>query len=295
MLYRYLTLIILIINHEMVCELNMTLIIALKWIIDNKEAVVVSSDSRVTVGGLVSYEARKVHPVVLYVNGEEVPLAIAAGAGDASLVKQGYRICESVLKKFAIEEWGRKTPSFEQFEEASKHIEHIFIHRFRELRKQGLEIDFVMILASVDISGKASIYVFDKRGLAEPMHENPGFAIIGKGFFTGGNILLRLLGYSPEKSYMLDLGVLTTFIIDVVSEIDPTVGPFVGESYLMRVKNKKVALGPLKEEHIKEYKEKVKHRKDIISRIWKLLDIVGEQKILEKIEELEKETSVKRA
>jgi len=50
-----------------------------------------------------------------------------------------------------------------------------------------------------------------------------------------------------------------------------------------------VLLGPLKEEAIKEYKEKAKKRKEIIRRIWRMLDMAGEQKVLEKIEELEGE------
>jgi len=115
-----------------------------------------------------------------------------------------------------------------------------------------------MVLASVDHKGKESMYLFDERGLAQPVHDNPGFAVIGTGFFTGGNLLLRLLGYEPGKSYMLDVGALSTFIIDVVSEIDPAVGPFVGESYYMRAEGEGVLLDPLKEEAIKEYKEKAR-------------------------------------
>jgi len=266
----------------------MTLLLALKWVLGDKESVVVSSDSKVTIGP-VSYETRKVYPIILSVNGEEIRLAIAGGAGDASLIKQGYRICERVLKELAVREWGNKTPSFGQFEEAVKRIESIFIDRFRELREQGLDISFNMVLASVDPTGRASIYLFDSRGIAEPVHDNPGFAVIGTGFFTGGNLLLRLLGYEPEKSYMLDLGALSTFIIDVISEIDPHVGSFIGESYYMRVEKGEVLLGPLKEEAIKEYKEKSRTRKEIIRRIWRLLDNIGEQKLLETIEELEKE------
>jgi len=84
--------------------------------------------------------------------------------------------------------------------------------------------------------------------------------VIGRSFFTGGNLLLRLLGYSPERSSALDLGVLSAFVIDVVSEIDPAVGPFMGESYCMRAENGEALLGQLKEE-IKEYKEKSQQRK----------------------------------
>jgi len=145
-----------------------------------------------------------------------------------------------------------------------------------------------MILASVDPHGKASIYLFDNRGLAEPMHENPGFAVIDTGFFTGGKLLLRLLGYSPEESHMLDIGALSTFVIDVVSEIDPAVGSFIGESYYMRVKDDEVLLGPLKKEAIKEYKERARQRKEIIRCIWRIMDSVGEEKIREKMKELER-------
>jgi len=141
----------------------------------------------------------------------------------------------------------------------------------------------------LDRNGKASIYQFDNRGLAQPVHDNPGFAVIGTGFFTGGNLLLRLLGYEPEKSYMLDVGALSTFIIDAVGEIDPAVGPFVGESYYMRAEGGEVLPEPLTEEAIKEYKETAKRRKELIRRIWRTFDVAGEQKILEKMEELERE------
>ncbi|MEM0254141.1 MAG: hypothetical protein QXK78_06255 [Candidatus Bathyarchaeia archaeon] len=68
------------------------------------------------------------------------------------------------------------------------------------------------------------------------------FAVIGMGFFTGANLLLRLLGYEPEKSHLLDIGALSVFIIDVVSEIDPAVGSFIGESYYMRARRKERSL-----------------------------------------------------
>jgi len=253
----------------------------------------VSSDSRATMG-FVSYEVRKIYPVVLRVKGDEVPLAVAGGSGDAALVKQAYRLCERVLIDLAKSRWGGSTPSFEQFEEAVSQIESSLMSRLRELRGYGVEPEFAMILASVDPDGRASIYLFNDRGLAEPVHDNPGFAVIGSGFFTGGNLLLRILGYAPEESGALDLGALSVFIIDVMSEIDPHVGPFIGESYLMRVErteegSRKVVLGPLKEEAIKEYKEKAKKRKELIRLLWRLLDEAGEEAVEGKLRELEEE------
>jgi hypothetical protein len=256
-------------------------------VVGGREGVVISSDSKATVGP-VSYEVRKVYPILLEAGGEHIPLAVAGGAGESSLVKQGYRICEKALTDVAVKEWGYKTPSFEQFEEAVGRIESAFIGRFRELRDQGLDVSFSMVLASVDPHGKASMYLFDSRGLAEPVHDNPGFAVIGTGFFTGGNLLLRLLGYTPEESYRLDIGALSAFIIDAVSEVDPAVGSFVGESYYMRAGEGGVLLGPLTEEAIKEYKERVKQRRELFRRFWRLLDSVGEREVGAKVEELEK-------
>jgi len=57
----------------------------------------------------------------------------------------------------------------------------------------------------------------------------------------------------------------------------------------MRAEGGEVLLGPLTEKAMKEYKEKVKQRKDLIKRIWKLFDIVDEQGILERMEEMEKQ------
>jgi hypothetical protein len=251
------------------------------------EAVVMSSDSRAT-AGLVAYEVRKIYPIIFKAEGKEVPLAIAGGAGEAAAIKQSYRLCEKILTELALKEWKERTPTFEQFEDAVYQVESALVKRFRELREQGLKPDFSMILASISPQGRASMYVFDSNGLAEPVHDNPGFALIGTGFVTGGNLLLRLLGYSAEESYTLDLGVLSAFIIDVVSEVDPAVGPFVGESYFMRVENGEVRLGPLKIEALKEYKQKIPIRRDILQKIWRLLDIVGEEEIIKIIEELER-------
>jgi hypothetical protein len=261
----------------------LTLVLALKWVTKNGEGVVVSSDSRATVGP-ISYEVKKVYPIVLE---EDVPLAVAGGAGDASLVKQGYRICERILKEMAVREWERTTPTFEQFEEAVRRIEGAIMERVGELRARGVEPDFSMVLASVDVKGRASIYVFNERGLAEPVHENPGFALLGRGLFTGGALLLNLLGYAAEESYALDLGLLSTFVIDVVSEVDPSVGPFVGESWYMRVEEGKVVLGPLKGEALREYKERSRKRRELLRRLWRLLDAVGEKRVEELLKNIE--------
>ncbi|WP_144244830.1 Ntn hydrolase family protein [Thermococcus eurythermalis] len=257
----------------------MTLVLALKWIWDrekNHDAVLMVSDSRVTYGP-VTYEAKKIHPV--FVNG--IPVAIAGGSGDAAIVKYGYHVVDTVTQKYIETEGENTTPTQEEFRWIVGEVEKALIKRFRELREMGIDVSFNMILSSVDPNGRASIYHFDSRGLAEPVHDTPGFAIIGSGSITGGLLLLRLLGYSPRVE--LNWGLLSTFIVDMVSEIDPSVGPFVGESWLMRVEDGKVALGAINEEALREFKEQVRKRKELIQELMLLCDVLGEDKVEELI------------
>lgn len=248
----------------------MTLIIALKWLMGEQEAVVIGSDSRATYGP-ITYEVKKIYPIYLTHDGEEVDLAVAGGAGDSSLAKYGYTLAESILKE-QCKQKGFRCLTYDEFGTAVEEIESKLISKFNALRKEGIEPSFQMILASVDPAGKASMYVFDDRGLAEPVHADPGFALIGRGAATGGMLITRLLGYSIEESGNLDLGMLLAFVIDLVSEVDPTVGPFVGESFRMWIAEGKVTMGPLKTEALKEYKTKVEQRKNLIRLLQKVCD-----------------------
>jgi len=249
-----------------------TLVLALKWLFDSEEAVLVSSDSKATTPLGIAYEVKKVHPILL----GDKPLGIASGAGDSSLVKWGFEQARDVLVAYAQQEYPIKSAVFAS---AARELEYRFVRRFNELRGQGIEPSFQMVLCGLDLEGKASMYLYDSRGLAEPVHDNPGYAIIGSGFVTGGILLLNLLGYAPD----IDLGLLSTFIVDTVSEVDSAVGPFIGESYLMRIETKEgrkeIALGPLKDTALIEYKQKTTKRKELIRKLWRLCDEVGEEEI----------------
>jgi len=251
----------------------MTLVIALKWPTSEGDAVLMVSDTRATTSVGIMYEARKIHAVV---TAEGRNLGIVGGAGDPALVKWGFEVADEIMKNYAGEDG---LISFDEVRQAVRRMEYVFMHRFHELRNRGIDPSFQLILGSVDLDGKASLYQFDNRGLAEPVHDDPGYAIIGSGMITGGILLLRLLGYRPD----IDLGMLTAFILDMVSEVDPSVGPFVGESYLMRVERKDnekyIALGPLKPEALREYKEKISKRRELIRELWRLCDEVGEEEI----------------
>jgi len=263
---------------------NLTLVLALKWLLEEGEAVVMSSDSR-AIFGPIAYEAKKIHPIFYSQDGKPVNLGIAGGAGDSSMLKYGYSLADTILKDRSIE-LGSRCLTQDEFGMAVREIESKLISRFSALRGEGIEPEFHMVLASVDPSGKASLYLFDNRGLAEPVHDDPGFAIVGKGSATGGMLLTRLLGYSPEISNQLDLGMLSAFVIDMVSEIDPEVGPFVGESLFMRIQEGKVLIGPLKAEALRDYKDRVSKRRDLIRLFNRLCDQKGEEEIRRVLEDI---------
>ena len=69
-------------------------------------------------------------------------------------------------------------------------------------------------------------------------------------------------------------------------KVDPGVGPFVGESWLMRVEEGKVFLGNLKTEALREYKER-SWRRELLKRLWRLLDAIGEERVEGSLRELE--------
>ena len=255
----------------------MTLVIALKWPISTGESILMVSDTRATTSVGIMYEAKKIHPII---SEDGKNLGIVGGAGDPALVKWGFEAADQIIKAHAGDDG---LIYFDEVRDAVRRMEDIFMRRFQELRNRGLDPSFQLVLGSVDLDGKASLYQFDSKGLAEPLHEDPGYAIIGSGMITGGILLLRLLGYRPN----IDLGMLTAFILDMVSEVDPSVGPFVGESYLMRLEKrddeKYVALGPLKAEALREYKEKISKRRELIRELWKFCDEIGEEEVEERL------------
>jgi 20S proteasome alpha/beta subunit len=251
----------------------MTLVIGLKWATEHGEAVLMTSDTKATTSLGIAYEMKKIYPIL---SDDDKAIAVAGGAGDAAFIKQGVRLAEKVLLAYAEKQY--PVPQ-DTFEGAASEIESKLVTRLGELRRKGIEPSFQMGLGSVDLDGRASMYVFNSMGLVEAVHDNPGYAIIGSGMITGGMLLLKMIGYESS----LELGLVSAFIIDSVSEIDTSVGPFAGESYFMRVKvdggQKSIAFGPLTDEAVLEYKKKIGARRELLKKLWKLSDAHGEEAV----------------
>ncbi|MEM3795552.1 MAG: hypothetical protein QW429_06720, partial [Thermoprotei archaeon] len=183
--------------------------------------VVVSADTRAS-GGVVYGEERKIEVVRVGVGGGVVEPAVVAGSGDAALVKQGFGVVGRAFEKWFGSN-GRQ-PDGAGFVEIVGGVEAELVGRYKAVRDAGLDVDVNLLLASVTSGGEPVLYVFDSRGIAEPRHSSPGYALLGKGALTGGQLVLNLLGYSPSKDW--DVGVLSAFLIDAVSSVDPSVSPF---------------------------------------------------------------------
>ncbi len=246
----------------------MSLVIALVCGLDS---VFVYSDGR----------RRSIKPIYFTLpDGDELNLAITGGVGDSILVKQSFKVIESMFKTWfkSVGLKERRNPYSEEFEDIISGIESQLIARYKELREDGVESDVSLLVASVTNDGIPKLYVFDNRGLAEPVHENPGYALLGRGA-TAGNLILRLLDYNPIKALRWSPVVLATFIIDMISEVDPAVSQFLGQSCLITYYKSegRVVIGALSEEGYKMEKEKAQRRREWIKLLWDLLEIFGDK------------------
>jgi 20S proteasome alpha/beta subunit len=136
----------------------MTLVFGLKWLFEEGDAVLIVSDTRATTPYGIVFEARKIHAVTL---GEDKYLGVVGGAGDPALVKWGFEVVDDVLKKHAGDDG---LIFFNNIRNAVREIEEMLVARLGGLRKEGLDPSLQLILGSVDLDGRASLYQFDGRG-----------------------------------------------------------------------------------------------------------------------------------
>ena len=249
----------------------MTLILALVW----GRGVVVTADTRASAGPIYG-EERKVYPIYTVAGGEELDLAVVAGAGYSALVKQGVELIRSVYMDWFRGVGEARNPTREESLGIVGRVEGELIRRYSMLRGLGVEPDVELLLATVTSEGEPLLYVFDSRGVANPMHEVPGYAVLGAGRVTGAQLLLSLLGYDPRRAASWDHSVFPVFVIDVVSQVDPSVSPFSdpGSSVYIRYDKEsgRVVVGPLKEEAFKEVKESVRRRVEAFRKLWRLME-----------------------
>jgi hypothetical protein len=259
----------------------MTLVLALKCASPEGEAVLVCADSKATVFGGLAYRVQKIYPIAFNPGTEnERDLAIASGAGYESMVRHATRLAEKEFTSLAVE-WKGVHPTFAQFEDAVGRTESNLVTKFAEWKRSGLDISLNMILCGVDPAGISSIYIFDETGLARPVHDSPGFACIGSGFVTGGNMILQQFwkAHLPVDSAQS----LAAYAIQSVSKVDTNVGPFEGASWYFRLEKGRPVMGELKGVGLADYLDRVRKREDALRQTWEICDELGEAEVLERL------------
>jgi len=249
----------------------MTLIVAicLEKKRTHEQSVLMFSDSQATTGP-VAYSVHKIEEIW---SDSDYPLAIASGAGDSAMIKKAINLSNSVLIKYATEEWDNKTPSFGQFWQAVQEIEKMLISKISEYKEMEVDVGFDLLLASVSADGLSSLYLFDSRGIAQPVHDSPRFACIGSGFVLGGNLLLQQF-YSPDLD-LDEASKLATYVINEVSTVDSFVGPFEGESCYFRLEKGKPVAGSITVRSLREVRSEYKWTKKLMKYVWEQSNTFG--------------------
>jgi len=153
-----------------------------------------------------------------------------------------------------------------------------------------IRLELSLIIGGVDTEGRASLWKIDNRGLAQKIDDFPGYACIGSGFILGGNLLLQMF-LDPQLQVNVTRGSLfSAFIINLVSRIDPSVGPFEGESVFFD----KNGLHSLDPKAVPGIQKEMMDRQRILRNLFLSFDLVGgaerlDKKIKEGLKLLQKE------
>jgi len=104
------------------------------------------------------------------------------------------------------------------------------------------------------------------------VHDEPGYAILGKGYIIGGaHILVDLLGYELANSWRFKSDALATFLINQVAKVDPSVSPFEGDGFTMYARRNTLYLCLPPKSPVK-YADQSRLRTEIIRSMWQLCD-----------------------
>jgi len=118
---------------------KLTLVIGLRWATKEGEAVLITSDSKVTTDVGVAYEMKKIYPIML----DDSYVAVVGVAGHTSLAKQGFETAEEILSIHADRQYPIR---YIKFKRAVREIEETLVKRLSQLRGYGIDPRFQMIL-----------------------------------------------------------------------------------------------------------------------------------------------------
>lgn len=258
----------------------MTLIIAFRIKgVEDGDAVLITADSRVS-GGSTVFETEKITAIGFKSEKgtKSHHLALVTGSGDGAIVKQLTRTVELELRELWSEHW-KNPPSFEEFEEAMDQVQYVFWKKLQAFKENaGLTPRFQLLVCGVDNDGKASMYLFDENGVYNPVHKTPGFACLGRGVDTGGLMIVKQ--FRPAELTLKPALMLSAYAINMVSELDTSVGKFTGSSSYFGLEGGKPIIKLFKEDKLDISIERVATRVSAMKQTWRLCDLFGESEVL---------------
>lgn len=251
----------------------MTLVIGMVW----GDGVLVVGDNRV-VDGSTAHSERKVMPIYAVDGSENIGLAIVSGAGDGALVKQGFEVVSSAFTRHYKERPRPDTKllSDDELGIVLSDVQSRITDMLSQLRSKYVPYDLSLMIATVTMEGPR-LYVVDGRGIIEPVHEDPGYAVLGIGR-ESAQLLLRLLGFNKRDSVNWDLGLLGMFIVNMVSKVNPYVSPVEepGDVMYIRRDGDSVSIGMLSPSEFMRMSRRVEDRAALLSLVWRALEHLGD-------------------
>ncbi|MEM4971833.1 MAG: hypothetical protein QXE01_11355 [Sulfolobales archaeon] len=228
-------------------------------------------------------EPRNVRVVIYQGDGKDKPLAIVSGYGDISILSSLFQIAEDVFIEWFDTAGSRswRNPGELETRRIVSQIEERILERYRDLKNLGVTPNAQLSLALVTQDGSPKLYYFNEKGLASPRHQAPGYIVLGSPASVAiAEALIRAVGYSPQESMGLNLGVLSAFMISLASEVDPNVSPYIGDSIYMRYdpEEKDVVVGSIKDQALVKMIERLERRREAVKLLWRAMDILGDER-----------------
>ncbi len=225
-------------------------------------------------------EPRNVRPIIYSEGGKEKPLAIVSGYGDESILYSAFQIVDDVFIEWfdAVGSRSWRGPGDSEVRRLVSQIEERLMERYGSLRNLGVIPNTHLSLATVTQDGSPRLYYFNERGLAVPRHSSPGYLVLGTQAGSAiAEAILRIVGYSPGESSAWNMGVLSALIVMIVSEVDPSVSPNIGDSIFLRhdPSEKEVVMGSIKDQALLRLGERLGRRREGFKLLWRSMEILG--------------------
>jgi len=228
-------------------------------------------------------EPRNYRVIVYSEDGREKPLALISGYGDESILESVFQIVEDVFYEWfdSVGSKSWRNPGDTEVKRLISEVEERIMERYRGLKSFGVSPNTHISIGTVTQDGSPRLYYIDGRGLATPRHSAPGYIVLGPPASVYiAEAILRLLSYSPQESGRWNLGLLSAFVLQIASEVDPNVSPNIGDSLFMRYdpNEKDIVVGSIKDQAISRMRDRLERRKEAFKLLWRSMDILGDDR-----------------